>query len=231
MKRTTRINLSLAVGLIVAVLMSAFVVSRSQPPSTVEGDEVTVVAEDSHRLDTAPDGSVVFTEFLDFECEVCLAVHPHVEQLREEYAGRVTFVTRYFPIPAHRNSMNAAVAVEAAAQQGRFEAMYQRMFETQPRWGEQQESRADVFRGFADELGLDLAAYDAAVADPATEARVRRDFDAGIALGVTGTPTIFLDDERIELTSPDDLRAQVERAVAAAGGPTGVPVTPPDARP
>jgi len=215
MKRTTKINLSLAAGLIVAVLASAFVISRAQPDATVDADTVTVVAENSHRLDTAPDGSVVFTEFLDFECEVCLAVHPYVEQLRDEYAGRVTFVTRYFPIPAHKNSMNAAVAVEAAAQQGQFEAMYQRMFETQTQWGEQQDSKADVFRGFADDLGLDLTAYDAAVADPATEARVQQDFDAGIALGVTGTPTIFLDDKQIELTSPDDLRAEVERAVTA----------------
>jgi protein-disulfide isomerase len=216
MKRTTKINLSLAAGLIVAVLASAFVISRAQPDATVDADTVTVVAENSHRLDTAPDGSVVFTEFLDFECEVCLAVHPYVEQLREEYPGRVTFVTRYFPIPAHKNSMNAAAAVEAAAQQGQFEAMYQRMFETQTQWGEQQDSKAAVFRGFADDLGLDLAAYDVAVADPATEARVQQDFDAGIALGVTGTPTIFLDDKQIELTSPDDLRAEVERAVTAA---------------
>jgi len=214
MKRTTKINLSLAAVLIVAVLASAFVISRAQPDATVDADTVTVVAENSHRLDTAPDGSVVFTEFLDFECEVCLAVHPYVEQLREEYAGRVTFVTRYFPIPAHKNSMNAAVAVEAAAQQGKLEAMYQRMFDTQPQWGEQQDSKADVFRGFADDLGLDLTAYDAAVADPATEARVQQDFDAGLALGVTGTPTIFLDDQQIELTSPDALRAAVAEALA-----------------
>jgi protein-disulfide isomerase len=215
MKRTTKINLSLAAGLIVVILVSAFVITRCQGDSTVAAGDVTVAAENSHRLDTAPDGSVVFTEFLDFECEVCLAVHPYVEELREEYAGRVTFVTRYFPIPAHKNSMHSAVAVEAAAQQGQFEAMYQRMFETQTQWGEQQDSKADVFRGFADDLGLDLAAYDAAVADPATEARVQQDFDAGIALGVTGTPTIFLDDEQIELTSPDDLRAELARAVAA----------------
>ncbi|ALD14323.1 DsbA family protein [Clavibacter capsici] len=215
MKRTTKIQLSLAAGLAVAVLASAFVISRAQPDSTIDADTVTVVAENSHRLDTAPEGSVVFTEFLDFECEVCLAVHPYVEQLREEYAGRVTFVTRYFPIPAHKNSMNAAVAVEAAAQQGQFEAMYQRMFDTQTQWGEQQGSKASLFRSFADELGLDLAAYDAVVSDPATKARVQQDFDAGIALGVTGTPTIFLNDTQLELTSPDALLGEVERAVTA----------------
>ncbi len=85
-------------------------------------------------------------EFLDFECEVCGAVYPVMEELREEYDGEVTFAVRYFPLPGHFNSGNAAVAVEAAAQQGAFEAMYQRMFETQSEWGEGRESEADRFR-------------------------------------------------------------------------------------
>lgn len=112
--------------------------------------------------------------------------------------------------------MNAAIAVEAAAEQDRFEPMYQRMFETQAEWGEQQESKADVFRGYAVDLGLDVDRYDQAVADPATEARVQQDFDAGLALGVEATPTIFLDDEPIELSTPDELRAAVAAAVEAA---------------
>jgi protein-disulfide isomerase len=213
MKRTTTINLALIGALVVAGTVTTVALARTET-SQREPAEVTVVAENSHRLDTAPDGSVVFTEFLDFECEVCAAVHPVVEELRDTHAGEVTFVTRYFPLPGHENSMNAAIAVEAAAEQGQFEAMYQRMFETQADWGEQQDSRADVFRGYAEDLGLDMDAYDHAVGDPSTEARVQQDFDAGMALGVEATPTIFLDEEPIELSTPDELRAAVAAAVA-----------------
>jgi len=113
----------------------------------------------------------------------------------------------------HANSMNAAIAVEAAAEQGQFEAMYQRMFETQAEWGEQQETKADVFRGYAEDLGLDMEQYDHAVGDPSTEARVQQDFDAGMALGVEATPTIFLDDDPVELSTPDALRRAVRDAV------------------
>ena len=214
MKRTTKINLALIGGLVAAATVAAVVLVRPAAPQA-EPAEVTVVAENSHRLDTAPDGSVVFTEFLDFECEVCAAVHPIVEELRDTHAGEVTFVTRYFPLPGHKNSMNAAIAVEAAAEQGQFEAMYQRMFETQAEWGEQQESKADVFRRYAEDLGFDMAAYDHAVGDPSTEARVQQDFDSGLALGVEATPTIFLGDEPIELSTPDELRAAVASAVEA----------------
>lgn len=172
-----------------------------------------VVREDSHVLNQAPDEKAVLVEFLDFECEVCRAYYPTVEQLREQHGDELTVVMRYFPIPAHANSTNAAVAVEAAAAQGQLEPMYQRMYETQGEWGEAQESRADVFRGFAQELGLDMSAYDAAVADPATAERVRSDFDEGRALGVGGTPTFFLDGEKLEVTSPEALTQAVQGAL------------------
>lgn len=120
---------------------------------------------------------------------------------------------RYFPIPSHANAVNAAVAVDAAAQQGKIEEMYTRMYETQTEWGEQQTSKADVFRGFAQEMGLDMEAYDSAVADPATLERVEQDRQDGLALGVQGTPTFFLDGELLQPASTEDFRAQVDAAV------------------
>jgi protein-disulfide isomerase len=172
-----------------------------------------VVREDSHVLNQAVDEKAVLVEFLDFECEVCRAYYPTVEQLREEYSENLTLVMRYFPIPSHANSTNAAVAVEAAAAQGQLEPMYQRMYETQAEWGEAQDSKAPVFRGFAQELGLDMDQFDEAVADPATTARVQSDFEEGQALGVSGTPTFFLDGERLEVESPEDLTQAVQAAV------------------
>ena len=172
-----------------------------------------MVRESSHVLDDGGEGAVTLVEFLDFECEACGAFFPIVEDMREQFAGEITYVVRYFPLPGHFNSKNAAVAAEAAAQQDRFEDMYVRLFETQAEWGEAQESRADLFRGFAEEIGLDMAAYDAAVADPATAERVELDFEEGQALGVSSTPTFFLDGELLELQEWDDLENAIQAAV------------------
>lgn len=215
MKTSSKWNIGIAVSLVIAAT-ATIVVAVAQPfdaapPNT---ETLSVLEDNSHRLSEADDDKVTVVEFLDFECEVCGAVYPAIEQLREEYAGRVTFVVRYFPIPGHHNSMNAAIAVEAAAQQGQFKAMYSRMFETQAQWGEQQVSKADLFRSFADALGLDLAQYDAAVADPATQERVQTDFDAGQALGVEGTPTFFVNNDKLTIESIDDLRAAFDQALA-----------------
>lgn len=233
MSRNTRISAGLvgvfiAIVAVIAIATSggeeekpalAATTAASEPATTPQQETATtpqVVAGDPRRLGRPGKTGVTFTEFLDFECEACAAAYPAIEQLREEYAGRVTFNLRYFPIDSHKNARNAALAVEAAAQQGKLEAMYQRMYATQKSWGEQQASQAQLFRTFAKDLGLNMREYDAAVADPDTAARVQRDVEAGQQLGVQGTPSFFINEERIEPQSFEDLRQQLDAAIAAS---------------
>jgi protein-disulfide isomerase len=215
MSRQLRISLALATALVVAVV-GLLLIDKSdgaaEPANPNEAGSM-LVRPDSHRLTSVPDGRVTFVEFLDFECEACGALYPDIEKLRKDYGDRVTFVVRYFPMPAHANAERAARAVESAAQQGRFEQMYQRMFETQSQWGEQQSPKDDVFRGFAADLGLDLAAFDAAYNDPATLERVRADVADGRAVGVTGTPTMFLNRTELKPKSYEDLTSALEAAL------------------
>ena len=188
---------------------SASTGQESGQPSQETGQ---LVRENSRVLSQAPNEKAVLVEFLDFECEGCAAAYPVVEDLRAEYGDTVTFVHPYFPLPGHPNSMTAATAVEAAAQQGAYEAMYQKMFDTQEQWSHTAEDRSPVFRGYAEELGLDMAAYDAAVADPATRARIEQDLADGAALGVQGTPTFFLDGKPLTLNTLEQFRAEVDAA-------------------
>jgi protein-disulfide isomerase len=208
-----KISAALVAAFVVAVAVFLGVSRGNSDTSGAESSGAAVVRDDSHRLSTADDGNVTLVEFLDFECESCLAAYPFVEQLRDEYDGRVTFVARYFPMPGHANAENAAVAVEAAAQQGRFEDMYHRMYETQTEWGESQESKAALFRSFAEDLGLDMADYDAAVSDPATLERVLQDREDGLALGVEGTPTFFLNGEKVEAETTDEFVELIDAAL------------------
>ncbi|REE77015.1 protein-disulfide isomerase [Rhodococcus wratislaviensis] len=216
---TRNVTFSLALIVVFVLGLSAVVLAnRSDADSrpTAGGAEAAAVAArpDSRRLASAPDGRVTFVEFLDFECEACRAVYPAIEQLRREYGDRVGFVVRYFPLPSHFNAERAARAVEAAAQQGRFEQMYQRMYETQAEWGEQRAPKDEVFRGFAVDLGLDMAAFDAAYTAPATLDRINADVADGHALGVQGTPTFFVDGVRLEPAGYQDLKDALDAALA-----------------
>ena len=204
-----------------AVLLGAFVALAAVLLLSPAGDDdvpevdtadAEVVRASSHRLgEVADDGKVTFVEFLDFECEACRAAHPAVEDLRETYGDRMTFVVRYMPL--HGNSEAASRAAEAAADQGKFEEMYDRLFETQPEWGEQQSSQEDVFFGFAEDLDLDMDRFREVYDDPATIERVRRDKADGEALGVTGTPTFFLDGNKLEVSNFEELIAAIDAAV------------------
>ena len=215
MKNSVKATLvAIAVAIVLLIAGIVFAISQQQPAApSAEGEPQQTVRTDSHVLDDGGEGAVTVVEFLDFECEACGAFYPVVEDLREKYDGEITYVVRYFPLPGHINSTQAALAAEAAAQQDRFEDMYHRLFETQAQWGEQPEETPEVFRGLAEEIGLDMAAYDAAIADPATAERVQSDKTDGEKLGVNSTPTFFVAGEKVVLQEWDDLEQAIEKAV------------------
>lgn len=212
--KVTLIAIAAVVALVIVAIIYTISTRPQAPADDNAADALPGARSNSHVLDSPGPNAPTLVEFLDFECEACGALYPYVEEIREQYDGQINYVFRYYPIPSHYNSMNAALAVEAAAQQDRVEDMYHRMFETQAEWGEQQVSEADLFRGFAEDLGLDMAADDQAVADPATRERIEEDFAEGQQMGVQGTPTFFLDGERLELTQLTDLTNALDRALA-----------------
>lgn len=209
-------SLALIVAAVVAVVVAAM--SGGDDESVESGveprsEENRLVRPNSQRLSVAEDGKVTFVEFLDFECEACGAAYPLIEEIRAKYQDRVTFVVRNFPL--HNSSEAAASAAIAVADQGKFEAMYSKLFETQAEWGEKEVPQSEVFLGFAEELGLDMDRYNQVVADPATLEQIKRDKADGVALGVTGTPTFFLNGAKMEIESGDDIIKQIEAALGS----------------
>lgn len=185
-------------------------------PSAVESpeEESALLRSDSHVLGEEGSSGVTFVEFLDFECEACRAAFPIVEDLRKKYAGEVTFVARYFPLPGHFNGERAARAVESAARQGKFEAMYRKMYETQGSWGEAQKPHDELFRSFAEEIGLDMQQYDADYESPEVRDRVQKDMHDGLSLGVQGTPTFYVDGEPFQPQTVEDFSTRLDEALA-----------------
>lgn len=218
MKPQVRVSLLVA-GVFVAVVATLLVLAgRDSGGAGADApggaSDSRLVREDSRIIGQRGSSDVVFVEFLDFECEACRAAFPVVEDMREKYGDQVTFVARYFPLPGHFNAERAARAVESSARQGNFEEMYHKMYETQASWGEQQVPLDDLFRQFAEEIGLDMEQYDADYASEEVAARVQRDVEDGVALGVQGTPTFFLDGKRFEPTSVEDFEEGLKEALA-----------------
>ena len=213
MSRSVKLTLGLIA--VAAVVFAGFVIFLDPKEDQADSSEATgaatgqLVREDSPRLSEG--GEAVFVEYLDFECEACLSLYPAVEEIRAEYGDRVTFVVRYLPL--HGNSVEAAKAAEAAGEQGEFEAMYKALFENADEWSHQETSQREAFFGYAEELGLDMERFEEVYDDPATLARIEQSAADAEALGVTSTPTFFVDGERLEPTRVEDLTDPLDAAL------------------
>lgn len=209
MKRNVMLSGLISMSVVAVVALAAFSVSKEATLDQSGADDISVIQSNTHILQDAGNRAPVLVEFLDFECEACGAFHPYIEELKREFKGEVTFAFRYFPLPGHSNSINAALAVEAAAQQGKLNEMFSLVFETQSLWGESSESKAATFRSYAEKIGLDLNLYDSSIANPETLRRITDDYNDGVALGISGTPTFFLNNQRLTLRTFKDVRAAI----------------------
>jgi protein-disulfide isomerase len=123
----------------------------------------------------------------DFQCPYCTAAYPIVRRIRDQLAGRLLFAFRHFPLrEIHPDAERAAEAAEAAAAQGAFWQMHDRMYESAGAL-----SREDLI-SYASELGLDSERVGVELDSGVHQPRVQRDFDSGMASGVTGTPGFFV---------------------------------------
>ena len=123
----------------------------------------------------------------DFQCPYCAAAFPIVQRVRARFAGRLLFGFRHFPLrDVHPDAERAAEAAEAAAAQGAFWEMHDRIYESRGALG-----RNDLV-AYAGALGLDADRFGAELDSGAHADRVQRDLDSGAGSGVTGTPAFFV---------------------------------------
>jgi len=131
--------------------------------------------------------AVTIVEYGDFECPNCKQAAPAAKLLLERFPGRVRLVWRHFPLEeVHPHALEAALASEVAAAQGKFWPMHDLLFENQ------RHLDAAHLRRHAQALELDLRKYDADMGDTVYLQRVREDIEGAAKSGVRSTPTFFV---------------------------------------
>ncbi|MGH7580314.1 MAG: DsbA family protein [Gemmatimonadales bacterium] len=169
------------------------------------------VTERDHALGPA-DARVTLVEYGDFECPHCGALHSLLQAARKAFGGNLRLVFRHFPLrSSHPHALAAAKAAEAAAEQGKFWEMHDRLFQRQTELEDEDLTR------HARKIGLDLGRFERELGARAHEVRIREDLASAAQSGANGTPSLFINGERYEgPLERDDLFAALARAAVAA---------------
>lgn len=182
-------------GVIVAVFIGVIAFSKaSQPPEPASNGSSNYYGNLESKVE--------LTEFVDFQCEACYAFYPTVKQVKEKYKDTVKFRVRYFPIASsHQYSRMATGYAEAAAKQGKFWEMHDKIFEGQKTW-EIAKTPSTYFDSYAKEIGLDMEKLKGDQGSPLTSVTINADLAEVKRLGGDGTPTFVLNGKKIE--NPDN---------------------------
>ena len=166
------------------------------------------------------DSPVTITEFVDFQCEACYAYYPFVKEVKEKYKDKVRFQIRNFPITSgHQFAYQAARSAEAAARQGKFWEMHDKIFEGQKIW-EQAQNPGTYFDQYAEEIGLDMEKYRTDRDSSDVAAVINKDLADVKEIGGTGTPTFAINGKKVEnnpRSSVEELSKMIDDALAEAG--------------
>lgn len=233
-----------ATHVITATATPAATTTRAVPPTATPSPTTTPdpTAPHTPSLPLAPTGSgyregftdqgqpfrgdpaapVVFEEFSSYQCGFC------AKYFRESFAqviadyvetGQVLYVYRDFPLPSQLQSSLAAEAANCAGSTGdgsTYWAMHDLLFARQAQWSGRGNADA-IFKGYAQELGLDKAAFGQCLDEGATRALIETDVAEASVRGVRGTPTFLIDGQPLVGAQPYSIiAASIDAAIDAA---------------
>ena len=149
------------------------------------------------------DGSVEIVVFAEYQCPYCATVTPTLERLVEKYPGKLHVVFRDFPLNFHDRAIPAAIAANCAGEQGNdnYWAMHNLLM------SDQRNLTDKNFEKWAKKI-IEMDAFQSCLSDPEVEAEVDADYKVGMAAGVGGTPTVFING--LKLTSGPSYDAMVQ---------------------
>ena len=162
-------------------------------------DKQAKIAADDAPAFGPKDAKVTIVEFSDFQCPYCTKAAETVKEIKQKYGDKVRFVFRQFPLSFHEQAHGASQAALAAHAQGKFWPYHDLLFANQSAL-----QPADLEK-YAKQVGLNMATFKNAMKAKAYAKPVDADLELGKEVSVQGTPTMFLNGERV--ANPTDFKA------------------------
>jgi protein-disulfide isomerase len=161
---------------------------------------------------TAP---VSIEEFADFQCPSCSRMSADLAILKAKHGNKLRVIFRNYPLERlHKNAILAARSAEAAGLQKKFWEMHDLIFRGQQQWSDLPANQArEILRSYARNLNLNMAKFDQDMDGSNVRERILLDQQRGNALGVTSTPTIFVNGKEVQAMQFEELEKIVDTAL------------------
>ena len=184
-------------------------ISLDQARAEMEADnKVWDIPDDNSPIfGNTKDPKLTIVEFTEFQCPYCSRIAPVMKELNQKYPDKIKFVYKHFPLSFHSNAKAAAAASIAAQNQGKF---WEFRYALAPHSRELSDS---TYIAIATEIGLDIEKFKKEmVLDSAMEARIDKDFQLGVKVGVQGTPNFYINGKRQDRFSPELVEKMLKEA-------------------
>ena len=163
--------------------------------------------EDSPVFGNTKNPKLTIVEFTEFQCPYCSRIAPAMQELNKKYPDQIKFVYKHFPLSFHSNAQAAAASSIAAQKQGKF---WEYRYALAPHSRELSDS---IYLVVAKEVGLNVEQFKKdMVLDSAMKARIDKDFQLGVKVGVQGTPNFYINGKRQDRFSPDLVEKMLKEA-------------------
>ena len=222
MKRVLPFIIVAVVGFITVGAGTMLYRAKGSVTLTISKEEaVGKETQDSMHARGPVQAPVTLEEFGDFQCPPCGMISGPLLEIEKDYGPKLRVIFRNFPFPNHQHALEAAHAAEAAGLQGRYWEMHDLLYKEQATWSKAPDVN-QLFVSYARILGLEMDRFETDIAGPTVKARVTADQERGKSLGVTATPSIFINTQGVPPKSlnPTALRAAIDEALKEKEKPT-----------
>lgn len=197
----TRTRWIIFIVLCLGILGVIILTNKNTSTSKYTGDASKIITEGpiADHVFGNKEGKVVLVEYGDYQCPGCETVYPLLKEISEEYENQLTFIFRNMPLTnIHPNALAAATAAEAAGMQGKYYEYHDLLYEKQSEWKDAPVSdRTKVFEKYAQQLGLNAAAFKEALTNKDISDKIARDRSTAASFGVSSTPTFILNGQKL----------------------------------
>lgn len=153
-------------------------------------------ASSTTPTETPINAKVTLVKYSDYQCPACAYFMPFEEQLKVDFGDEVNIIVKHFPLSMHAYAHIASRSVEAARKQGKYKEMHEMIFAGQPQWS--RGNAEATFIGYAESLDLDVEMFKKDMNSADMNRIVMNDRREGRDLGVSSTPTFFINGDKIQ---------------------------------